>query len=86
MGPIPPRGGNGTVVLDSQAGCSKVGLAIGAPSATGTTCSTTYSLNTQAGPKAQIVGTGQVGTHCVAIFDVGDLAGPVNYTITVASS
>ena len=60
-----------------------VGLGIGTPTAT-EACSMIYKVNAQAGPTAQIVGTGLAGLLCVTIFDVGNLSGPVVYTITVA--
>ena len=60
-----------------------VGLGIGAPSAT-EVCSVIYKVTTQAGPTAQIVGTGLAGSICVTISDVGNLSGPVIYTMTVA--
>ena len=61
-----------------------VGLGIGTPTLT-EVCSVIHKVNTaQAGPTAQIVGTGLAGPICVTIFDVGNLTGPVIYTITVA--
>jgi hypothetical protein len=62
-----------------------IGLGIGNLSANGT-CSLIYTVNTAAGPTAQIVGTGLSGTLCVAVYDIGNLTGPAIYTITVASS
>jgi hypothetical protein len=61
-----------------------VGLGIGS-SSSGGSCVLTYSVNTTAGTKAQIIGTGQIGSLCVSIFDVGNLTGPAIYTITVAT-
>ena len=61
-----------------------VGLGLGQASVGGA-CLVSYSVNTQGGPRAQITGTGQVGTLCVSIFDVGHLTAPANYTLTVAS-
>ena len=61
----------------------RVELGIGAPTAT-EVCSTIYKVNAQAGPAAQIVGTGLAGPICVTIFDVGTLSGPVIYALTVA--
>ena len=61
-----------------------IGLGIGQASVGGA-CLISHSVNTQGGPRAQITGTGQVGTLCVSIFDVGNLTGPANYTFTVAS-
>jgi hypothetical protein len=61
-----------------------VGLGIGSISSGGA-CLLTYSVNTTGGTKAQIIGTGQIGSLCVSIFDVGNLTGPAIYTITVAT-
>lgn len=61
-----------------------VGLGIGAISSGGS-CLLTYSVNATGGTKAQIIGTGQIGSLCVSIFDVGNLTGPAIYTITVAT-
>jgi len=72
------------VGLSAPAG-TKVSLGVGIPSVTGT-CATTYTVTTTAGPSAQIVGTGLIGTHCVMISDVGNLTEAALYTITVASS
>ena len=60
-----------------------VELGIGAPTAT-EVCSVIYRVNAQAGPVAQIVGTGLAGPICVTIRDVGALSGPVIYALTVA--
>ena len=60
-----------------------VGLGIGTPTAT-EVCSVLYKVTTQAGPTAQIVGTGLAGPICVTISDVGNLSGPVIYAMTVA--
>ena len=72
------------VGLGAQAGTT-VGLGIGTASATAT-CSVIQSVTTDAGPAAQLIGTGLAGTLCVTIFDEGMLTAPTLYTITVASS
>jgi hypothetical protein len=64
---------------------TKVGLAIGTPSVIGT-CEPNQSVTAAAGAGAQLVGTGIAGRLCVTITDVGNLAAPAVYTITVASS
>ena len=61
-----------------------VGLGIGTAS-TGGACLVTDAVNTQGGPRAQLIGTGQAGTLCISIFDVGYLTGPALYSITVAA-
>jgi hypothetical protein len=67
-----------------EAATLTVGLAIGAPSSGGT-CLAIQSVEAHGGSRAQITGTGLPGTLCVSIFDVGNLTGPANYTITVAT-
>lgn len=64
---------------------TKVSLALGTPSLTGT-CATNHSVMTEAGPTAQIIGTGIAGSLCITITDVGNLTNPALYTITVATS
>ncbi|PWT81288.1 MAG: hypothetical protein C5B57_10755 [Blastocatellia bacterium] len=61
-----------------------VGLGIGSLSSGGS-CLLTYSVIATGGTRAQITGTAQIGSMCVSIFDVGNLTGPANYTITVAA-
>jgi len=61
-----------------------VGLGIGTLTAGGA-CVVTHAVNTQGGARAQITGTGQEGTLCTSIYDVGNLSGPAIYTITVAT-
>jgi hypothetical protein len=64
---------------------TKVALAIGTASLTGT-CATNHSVTTEAGPTAQIIGTGLAGSLCITLSDVGNLTEPALYTITVATS
>jgi hypothetical protein len=64
---------------------TKVQLGVGTPGVTGT-CATDHTVVTQAGPTAQIVGTGLAGRLCVTITDVGNLTDSALYTLTVASS
>jgi hypothetical protein len=64
---------------------TKVGLAIGTPSLTGA-CTANHTVTTEAGPTAQIVGTGIAGSLCITITDIGNLKDPALYTITVATS
>lgn len=64
---------------------TKVALGIGTPSLAGV-CAMNHSVTTEAGPTAQIIGTGLAGNLCVTLSDVGNLKDPALYTITVASS
>jgi hypothetical protein len=82
-------GENGTVniTLTSIGGAGVpstvwVGLGIGTPNAED--CSTTSSVNTQAGSSAQVTGTYQPGIYCAKVSDIGNLAAPATFAITVA--
>ena len=60
-------------------------LAIGNPSSTGT-CSILQGASTQtsAGTTAQLSGTADAGTYCIAVADIGNALQPIAYTVTVA--
>ena len=82
-------GANGTVnvTLTSIGGAGVpstvwVELGIGTPS--GEDCSTSTAINTQSGSSAQLTGTYDVGIRCVRVADIGNLAAPANFAITVA--
>jgi hypothetical protein len=62
-----------------------MGLAIGTPGGTGV-CSLLSggSVLTTAGSTAQLTGTVAAGSYCVEVVDVGNAAGPIAYTVTVA--
>jgi len=62
-----------------------MGLGVGNPSATGT-CSFLQNGTTvtTAGSTAQLSGSVAAGTYCVAVVDIGNAAGPITYTVTVA--
>ena len=60
-----------------------LGLGVGQPS-TAAGCLLLHSVSTAAGSTPQITGTATVsGNFCVAIYDVGNMTDPVDYTITV---
>jgi hypothetical protein len=59
-----------------------VGLGIGVPE--GTDCSTTTSLNTQAGGGPHVSTVLAAGTYCARIYDVGNLAAPTAFTVLIA--
>jgi hypothetical protein len=58
-----------------------LGLGIGTPA--GEDCSTTTSLNTQAGSGAQISGTYAPGIYCARVYDIGNLIAPARFAITI---
>lgn len=79
--------GTVTVTLDRVGGSGVpstvwVGLGIGVPE--GTDCSTTTSLNTQSGGGPHISTTLSAGTYCARVYDIGNLAAPAPFAITIA--
>jgi hypothetical protein len=62
-----------------------MGLGVGNPGATGT-CSFLQNgtITTTAGSTAQLSGSIAAGTYCVAVVDIGNAAGAITYTVTVA--
>jgi hypothetical protein len=62
-----------------------MGLGIGNPSSTGTCAFLSGGTTmTPAGTTAQLSGSLAAGAYCVAVVDVGNAAGPITYTVTVA--
>ena len=60
-----------------------MGLGIGTPSGATCTLLSGGSLATPAGSLAQLSGTAQAGTYCIAVYDVGNQTGDVTYSVTV---
>jgi hypothetical protein len=59
-----------------------VGVGIGVPDATD--CSTTTSLNVQAGAGPHLTSTLEPGTYCARVYDVGNLAAPTPFAVLIA--
>ena len=59
-----------------------LGLGVGTPAAED--CSTTTSVNTQAGASPQVSGTYAPGIYCAKVYDIGNLIGSANFTVTIA--
>ena len=59
-----------------------LGVAIGAPSGTG--CSGGTVTSTPAGTDPQVSGTYSPGRYCVNVSDVGNLAAPAAFIVTIA--
>lgn len=79
--------GTVTVTLDAVGGGPVptsvwVGVGLGVPE--GTDCSTTTSLNTQAGEGPHINTTLSAGTYCARVYDIGNLAAPAPFALTIA--
>lgn len=68
--------GNLTATLNTV-----VGLGLGVPQ--GTDCALANATTTAPGFQAQLSATTNVSVYCVKIADVGNLTGPVDYTIRV---
>jgi hypothetical protein len=63
-----------------------MGLGIGSWDTTSSACTlfSTGTTQTPAGTAPQLSGTAPAGAYCVEVFDIGNQAGPVTYTVTVA--
>jgi hypothetical protein len=62
-----------------------MGLGVGNPSSTGTCAFIQGGTTTAtAGSTAQLSGQLGAGSYCVAVVDIGNAAGPITYTVTVA--
>ena len=59
-----------------------IGIAIGTPSGTG--CSGGTVTSTTAGTDPQVTGTYSPGRYCVNVSDVGNLAAPAAFIVTIA--
>ena len=59
-----------------------LGLAIGTPS--GTACTGGTVTSTASGTDPQVTGTYSPGRYCVNVSDVGNLAAPANFVVTIA--
>lgn len=83
-----PTNGTVTVSLDRVGGVAGVpstiwvGIGVGVPEATD--CTTTTSVSTQAGGGPHISTTLAPGTYCARIYDIGNLAAPAPFGITIA--
>lgn len=73
------------VSVNSVSPGAVVGIGVGTPSSA--VCTVIEHANAVAGATVQLSGTATVaGTFCVAVYDVGNLVEPVNYTMTVLHS
>lgn len=59
-----------------------IGVGLGVPD--GTDCSTTTSLNTQSGSGPHVSSTLAAGTYCARVYDIGNLASPAAFSVTIA--
>jgi len=60
---------------------SVLGLAVGAP--LGTDCNVTSSINAAPGLTAQLTTTLSPATYCARVYDIGNLAASVNFTVRI---
>jgi hypothetical protein len=82
-----PVSQSGTVIitLTSVTPSSIVGLGIGIPGASSSTCILSRSLNATAGSTPQITIPVDAGTYCVQLYDPGGLTAPgVSFSTTIA--
>lgn len=80
---------NGTVnvTLTSVGGTnvpSTVWLGLGVGTPAGEDCTTSSSVNTQSGSSAQVTGTYAPGIYCARVADIGNLAAPASFAVTIA--
>jgi hypothetical protein len=76
-----------TVTLTSVGGVNVpstawMGIGIGIPNAED--CAVSTSANTPPGASAQLTGTFSPGVYCARIYDIGNLAAPATFAITIA--
>jgi hypothetical protein len=71
---VTPDGGRSTSTVI-------LGLAFGIPMGTG--CTHDQSLETAAALTSQIATPTTSGVHCVDVYDVGNLTGPVSFTVRI---
>ena len=76
---------NATLVAAGPPPTITMGFAIGTPGTTGV-CSllSGAQVSTPPGATAQLTGSLAAGTYCVEVVDIGNAAGPIAYTVTVA--
>lgn len=59
-----------------------LGLGIGVPDAED--CTTSSAVNTQSGSSVQVTGTYAPGIYCARVADIGNLAAPASFAVTIA--
>src|SRR5262249_38555773 len=57
-------------------------LGIGTPS--GTSCTTSSTVNAAAGSTPQLTGSYDTGVYCANVSDIGNLFAPASFTVTIA--
>jgi hypothetical protein len=60
-----------------------MGLGIGTPAGGSCSLLSSSQVLTQAGTTAQLSGTANAGTYCVAVFDAGNQTAQIAYSLTV---
>jgi hypothetical protein len=80
--------GTVTVTLQNVGGVTGVpesvwvGIGVGVPE--GTDCSTTTSLNTQAGGGPHLSSVLAAGTYCARVYDIGNLAAATPFAVRIS--
>ena len=76
---------NATLVTAGPPPTITMGFGIGTPSTTGVCALLSGAqVAASASQTAQLNGSLNAGTYCVAVWDLGNAAGPIAYTVTVA--
>ena len=60
-----------------------IGFGVGIPLSNDAGCVLSSSLNTTAGPTAQVTAAVDTGAYCVQVFDPGTVTDPVSFTINI---
>jgi hypothetical protein len=75
-----------TVTLTAASPPPTIQMGVGVGTPTGTTCTIIPNGSATVAAGTPLSGTLTVGTYCVEIFDVGNMASPVTYSVTVVHS
>jgi hypothetical protein len=60
-----------------------VGFGVGIPLLNGAGCLLSTSVNTAAGPAAQVTAAVGTGAYCVQVFDPGSITDPVSFSVNI---
>lgn len=75
------KAGTISLTLTSAATTQKLGLGLGIPDATGSTCLFTRTIETTAG--GQITATADAGSYCMRVWDLGTLTTATAFSVTI---
>lgn len=77
------RTGTVSITLQSLTGATtlRAGLGVGIPLGDGSGCVLSRSVETTAGPTAQLELSVDPGNYCVQVYDLGELTQPASFTV-----